>query len=223
MKKQNILLIVLGLIVIAGGVWFFTRDNTQKTENELSAEENNPAETPSDAVELEKDKESDKTEEPQTDETDQTSPVEENKPSTVEIEVGKPAPDFNLRTLSGEDVSLSDYQGKIVLLNFWATWCGFCVKEMPDLDKFDKEHEDVVVLAVDVMEEEDKVRDYIEGGGYDFEVALDLDGQISRDYLVSAYPTSYFIDTDGSLIGRVAGMLEYEQMLEILDSIKGDR
>ena len=138
-------------------------------------------------------------------------------------EVDRGAPEFTLENLDGEQVSLSDYKGKIVFLNFWATWCGFCVKEMPDLDKFDKEHEEVVVLAVDVMEEEGKVREYIEEGGYDFDVALDLDGQISRDYLVSAYPTSYFIETDGTLIGRVAGLLEYDQMLEILDSIKSDR
>ena len=228
MKKQNILLIVLAVLVIAGGVWFFTRDEVDKADNDAALVDGSdetdktPQESEEGIVEKNDVEENDGDSQPE-EITDTEESAEGSKQPRAEIEVGKAAPDFNLKSLSGENVSLSDYEGKIVLLNFWATWCGFCVKEMPDLDKFDKEHEEVVVLAVDVMEEEGKVREYIEEGGYDFDVALDLDGQISRDYLVSAYPTSYFIETDGTLIGRVAGLLEYDQMLEILDSIKSDR
>lgn len=229
MKKQNILLIILGVIVIAGGVWFLTRDNIDKEDNDAAVvdERDELDQSPQDKQEDSEERDAEKDDIEDSDEvsqpeenTDQAKPSEDSDQSASEIEVGKAAPDFNLKTLSGENVGLSDYEGKIVLLNFWATWCGFCVKEMPDLDKFDKEHDDIVVLAIDVREEEGKVRDYIEGGGYDFEVALDLDGKVSEDYLISSYPTSYFIDTDGILIGRVVGMLEYEQMLEILESIR---
>ena len=82
-------------------------------------------------------------------------PVKQN------IEVGKEAPDFTLKNLNGDEVSLSDYRGKIVLINFWATWCKWCDKEMPDLQKLGKENDDIVVLAVDVMEDKEIVKKYI--------------------------------------------------------------
>lgn len=143
-------------------------------------------------------------------------PVKQN------IEVGKEAPDFTLKNLDGDEVSLSDYRGKIVLINFWATWCKWCDKEMPDLQKLGKENDDIVVLAVDVMEDKETVKKYIEKGKYDFEVVLDEDGNISKTYLVSGYPTSYFVDADGILLGGVPSMLTYEEMILILEDIRGE-
>lgn len=149
-------------------------------------------------------------------------PVEEpvEKTATTEIAIGNIAPDFTLKNLSGDDVSLSDYKGKIVLLNFWATWCGYCDMEMPDLQKLDNENDDIVVLAIDVMENLDIVQEYINEGGYDFEVVLDSDGEIAKTYLVSAYPTSFFIDEEGVLLGEIRGMMTYEHMNEILNKIR---
>lgn len=137
-----------------------------------------------------------------------------------EIEVGKKAPNFTLKNLEGEEVSLEDYRGKIVLLNFWATWCGYCDKEMPDMQKLDTENDDVVVLAIDVMEEKKIVEKYIEKGGYDFQVLLDEKGDLSQTYLVSAFPTSYFIDKEGILLGGVPGMMTSERMNQIIDEIR---
>ena len=150
------------------------------------------------------------------------APVEEpvKEAVTTEIAKGKPAPNFTLKNLSGEEVSLSDYKGKFVLINFWATWCGYCDMEMPDLQKVDKENDDLVVLAVDVMEDLDIVEEYINEGGYDFEVVLDSDGEIAKTYLVGAYPTSYFIDEDGVLLGGIQGMMTYERMNEVMDNIR---
>jgi thiol-disulfide isomerase/thioredoxin len=122
--------------------------------------------------------------------------------------------------LSGEEVSLSDYKGKIVLLNFWATWCTYCDLEMPDLQRLDNENDDLVVLAVDVMEDIDVVEKYINEGGYDFEVVLDTDGEIAKTYLVNGFPNSYFIDEEGLLLGLVPGMMTYEQMNEVMDNIR---
>lgn len=144
----------------------------------------------------------------------------DDKPVAAEIATGKPAPDFTLKNLSGDDVSLSDYKGKIVLLNFWATWCSYCDKEMPDLQKLSKENDDLVILAVDVMEDKALVEEYIKKGGYDFEVVLDADGEIAKTYVVGGYPTSYFIDEEGLLIGAVPGMMTYEQMIEVMDKIR---
>ncbi len=148
------------------------------------------------------------------------TPPQEVTTKESEFASGKPAPDFTLKNLDGEEVSLSDYRGKIVLVNFWATWCGYCDMEMPDLQKLDDENEDLVVLAVDVMEDKNTVEKYIKDGGYTFDVVLDEDGNISQTYLVSGYPTSYFIDPEGILLGGVPGMMTYEQMNQVLDQIR---
>lgn len=144
----------------------------------------------------------------------------EDSGQETDIAIGELAPDFKLKNLSGEEVSLSDYRGKIVLINFWATWCKFCDIEMPDLNDINNDNEDVVVLAVDVMEELPKVKKYIEKGGYDFEVVLDTEGSISQDYLVSSFPTTYAVDKDGILIGGVPGMLTKPQMEQIVENVR---
>lgn len=148
------------------------------------------------------------------------APVEPVGPVKQDIEIGKEAPDFTLKNLNGEEVSLSDYRGKIVLINFWATWCMYCDKEMPDLQKIHEENDDLVVLAVDSMEDKETVKKYIEKGGYDFEVVLDQDGKVSQTYLVSGLPTSLFVDEEGILLLGVPGMLTYEQMNSVLEKIR---
>jgi len=137
-----------------------------------------------------------------------------------ELAVGKIAPSFTLNNLNGEEVSLSDYEGKIVLINFWATWCGYCDKEMPDLQRLHEENEDLVVLAVDVRESKQEVQSYIDKGNYDFPVLLDENGEASITYLVSAFPTSYFVDEKGILLGAVQGMMTYDKMNSILEQIR---
>ncbi len=137
-----------------------------------------------------------------------------------EVAVGKIAPNFTLKNLNGEEVSLSDYEGKIVLINFWATWCGYCDKEMPDLQRIHKENEDLVVLAVDVKENKEDVQSYIDKGNYDFPILLDENGETSINYLVSAFPTSYFVDKKGILLGAVQGMMTYDKMNSILEQIR---
>ena len=127
---------------------------------------------------------------------------------------------FKLENLKGEEVQVTDYEGKILLINFWQTSCKYCDMEMPDLVKLEEANEDVVVLAVNVMESKDKVQKYIDKGGYGFEVALDSDGLVSMDYLVSGFPATYFVNTDGIFMGRVPGMMTYEQMDEIVTNIR---
>ncbi len=213
MKKEKVLLIILAFLVVLGGVLFFTRDDKREVSDNsdgvIVGEEDEDIDKPKDQEFIAGE--------------DEAEDEGESTETTAEIARDKPAPDFTLTNLDGESVSLSDYQGRIVLLNFWATWCGFCDKEMPDLKRLNAEYEDVVVLAVDVMEEEGIVREYIDKGGYDFDVVLDLDGEVAKTYLVSAFPTSYFIEEDGTLIGAVSGMLEYDQMVKIIENIKAER
>ena len=117
-------------------------------------------------------------------------------------------------------MSLSEYKGKKVLLNFWATWCGFCDLEMPDLQKINDENDDLVVLAVNVREEEDIVKSYIEEGGYDFPVVFDEDGDVAPMYLISGMPTTYFIDAEGIIVDFYPGMLTMEQMEDKLKQMR---
>lgn len=155
-------------------------------------------------------------------------PVEEE--DEFDIAIGKLAPDlfYNdskgekifLENLNGEVVSLEDYRGKIVLLNFWATWCKYCDIEMPDLQKLQNEYDDIVVIAIDVMEDKATVEKYIKKGNYDFQVVLDEDGDLAKTYLISGFPTTYFIDKEGILLGGIPSMLEYDQLVSILDGIR---
>lgn len=223
MKKENILLILLGLLVILGGAFMLTRDKVEVNDGDV-ADDEIIEDSSNDAV-VEEPPEEVAEDEVTEDETieDENTEGETTEEGESDIQVDAPAPDFTLENLKGENVSLSDYEGKIVMLNFWGTWCGFCVKEMPDLDKINNEYDDVAVLAVDVEEDREKVKKYIEDGGYEFDVVLDTKGEIARKYLVGNFPTTYFIEEDGTLIGRIEGMLEYDRIVNIIENIKAER
>lgn len=195
--NRKIVGIIILAVVLVGGLYYFAaiKDGELK---EKSVPENNITE----------------------DIDENVGEKEASEDLTYDIAIGEEAPDFTLKDLNGDEVSLSDYRGKIVLINFWATWCKYCDIEMPDLQKLDKENDDLVVLAVDVMEKKSLVEEYIEKGGYDFQVVLDEDGDIAKTYLVSAFPTSYFVDKDGILLGGVPGMMTYAQMTQIIEGIR---
>lgn len=136
------------------------------------------------------------------------------------FEVGKPAPVFSLEGLNGETISLEDYQGKYVMINFWATWCGFCEEEMPDLQTFANSNEDLVVIAVNVGEKKDLVEKYVSENNLELNIALDPDSEIAKTYYISSFPTSIFIDRSGKLIGGVQGMMTLENMEQVLEFVK---
>lgn len=129
---------------------------------------------------------------------------------------------FKLKDLDGNEVNLSDFKGKQVLLNFWATWCQWCDKEMPDLQKFHENYGDeIVVIGVNSMEDSDTVKEYVENGGYTFLVVMDTDGSVSgTEYYVTGLPTTVYVDRDGTLIGGVSGAISYDDMVEIYEDIK---
>ncbi|WP_223700038.1 TlpA disulfide reductase family protein [Sutcliffiella deserti] len=141
--------------------------------------------------------------------------AEDNPP--VGNTAGEMARDFDLVTLDGESVKLSDYRGKKVILNFWATWCGPCRAEMPEMQEFSESNkEEVVVLALNLTSQEssiDTVREYVEEGGYTFPIILDEDG-FFRNYEVMTMPTTFFIDSEGLISYRHLGPMTYELMEE---------
>ncbi|MFC1903230.1 TlpA family protein disulfide reductase [Chloroflexota bacterium] len=114
-------------------------------------------------------------------------------------EVGRMAPDFTLLDMDGNEVGLSEFRGKVVLVNFWATWCPPCRAEMPDIESLYQEYKDkdVVVIGVDLREGEDKVRRFVQDGGYNWIFTMDATGKVGSEYRVRAIPTSFFLDKDG--------------------------
>ncbi len=114
-------------------------------------------------------------------------------------EAGRLAPDFTLTDLDGNRVTLSEYRGKVVFINFWASWCPACRAEMPEIEAVYQEYKDkdVVIVGVDIMETEDKVRQFVEQGGYSWTFVIDTTGEVSNNYGITAIPTSFFIDREG--------------------------
>ena len=119
--------------------------------------------------------------------------------ATAVVNAGESAPDFTLVDLEGNQVSLSDFRGKTVFVNFWATWCPPCRAEMPEIEAIYQEYKDkdVVVIGVDILESEDVVRQFVEQGGYSWTFVLDTTGEVTASYNITAIPTSLFIDKDG--------------------------
>jgi peroxiredoxin len=122
--------------------------------------------------------------------------------------------DFKLKDLDGNEVSLSSLKGKKVFLNFWATWCPPCKAEMPEIEKLYQETKDsdLVILAVDIGENSNTVKPFIDENKYNFKVLLDSDQSVATQYGISSIPTSYFIDTDGNIISTHIGAMTIDQM-----------
>ncbi len=135
------------------------------------------------------------------------------------------APDFTLKDLNGNDVKLSDYNGKIVILNFWAVWCKYCLIEMPDFNELNKELEkenDVVILAINSQESLEKVNEYLSSSNIDLKVLLDQDGAVTQTYGVTGFPTTFFINRDGTLYTYISGMTDKKTLTEVISKIKSE-
>lgn len=141
-----------------------------------------------------------------------------------------PAPDFTLVDQYGEEHTLSDYEGKTVFLNFWATWCGPCKREMPEVqalyEKYGNNEGDVIVLGVANPKSEEypyhqdvtqpEVEQFLEDGGYTFPVVMDVTGEVFYSYGISAFPTTFMIGADGNVFGYVPGALTGDMMESIV-------
>lgn len=142
--------------------------------------------------------------------------VEVEESDKVGIRKGELAPDFELSTIDGETVKLSDYKGKRVMLNFWATWCPPCRAEMPDMQKF-QENKDVQVLAVNLTETEsdpDNVQEFMDELNLTLTTPLDAESAVSNEYNVVAYPTTYMIDSNGRIQFIMMGAMNYDFMVQ---------
>lgn len=136
------------------------------------------------------------------------------------------APDFTLKDMDGNEVSLSDYKGKIVILNFWEVSCKYCKLEMPEFNELNKqlkEEKDAVILAVDSQESHETVNDYITSEGIGLKVLLDEDGSITNKYVpygIEGFPTTFIINSDGSFYTYILGATDKKTLTEILKKIR---
>jgi thiol-disulfide isomerase/thioredoxin len=120
----------------------------------------------------------------------------------------KEAPvDFTLPFLDGAEKTLSAYKGKVVFLNFWATWCPPCRGEMPSMENLYQRFRDdgLELLGVDIQEAPGEVQEFMEEFGLSFPAALDRNGRISNDYGIDAIPTTFIIDREGNIILKAVG------------------
>ena len=155
---------------------------------------------------------------PEASESPSPEPSASQQPQTVA------APDFTLTDQYGNTHTLSDYKGKTVFLNFWATWCGPCKSEMPDVqalyEAYDENGGDLVVLGVanpgiqDVSQ--DEVEQFLTDHGYTFPVLMDTTGQVFAWYGISAFPTTFMIDANGNVYGYVPGAMSASIMESVV-------
>ena len=162
--------------------------------------------------------------------TQEESSAEQEDAGGAQEESGEipviPAPDFTLTDQYGEPHTLSDYQGQTVFLNFWATWCGPCKMEMPDIqalyEEWDENAGDLVVLGVagPGIGREGSAEDitaFLEANGYTYPVVMDDTGTLFYQYGISAYPTTFMIDPEGNVFGYVQGAVSREIMDDIVE------
>jgi peroxiredoxin len=136
------------------------------------------------------------------------------------LAIGAKAPDFELKTLTGETVKLSNLKGKKVMLNFWATWCPPCKAEMPAMEQFSKQMDkDVVILAVNIDPQLD-VKGFVEENKITFPIPLDVDDKVNGIYQVLSIPTTYFIDSKGLIQNKFIGEMKLEDMKDFTNKLK---
>lgn len=158
--------------------------------------------------------------------TDSKQSAKDDVLTYLPLNEGDSAPDFTISLADGSEFTLSDQQGKIVLLNFWATWCGPCVREMPAFERLEEDcGEDVVILAVNCMEYADTVTAFIEENGYTFPIAIDEEGIVSAKYPTQGIPYTLVIDGDGIVqniyVGAADADTQYNEYKSAIDAIAG--
>lgn len=136
--------------------------------------------------------------------------------------VGFPAPDFSLKDVDGQTVRLSDFRGKPVFVNFWASWCPPCREELPDIQRlFEAKQGTVNIITVNLTSTEestDKLVRFVKDGGFTMTVLLDSNGSVANKYRIRSIPQSIFIDDKGIIRKKFTGAMTSE----MLDSFVGD-
>lgn len=234
-KAGACLLVIMGIMTATGfmnGIssYLSSISTQQISENK----EETTAESKEETKKAEETKEAKKSE---ASESKEESKKETGKAGSDESKENKkaltPAPDFTLVDQNGKTHKLSDYKGKTVFLNFWATWCPPCRAEMPDIqalyEKYNKNADELVVLGVagpNLGNEQDieGISAFLKENSYDYPVVMDETGVLFTQYGIRAYPTTFMIDVNGNIFGYVTGSLNAHAIESIvtqtMDSVK---
>lgn len=141
------------------------------------------------------------------------------------LEEGNTPPDFELSTLSGDIIKLTDYKGKKVILNFWASWCGPCKAEMPHMQNFyakNKDSANVEIIAVNLTTEERglvSIEKFVDAYGLTFPIPLDNNGEVMDMYRIMTIPTTYMISMDGTIKHKIIGPMDEKTIKELVDNL----
>ena len=135
---------------------------------------------------------------------------------TQSPQVGNPAPNFQFQDPDGYASSLTALQGRPVLLNFWATWCGPCRSEMPYIQAIHEEwpEAELVLLAINLGESSSTVEDFMQSNNLSFTVLLDTTQVVAQEYSITGIPTTFFIDKDGIIQDKVIGAFQNKTQIE---------
>ncbi|KAA0956380.1 TlpA family protein disulfide reductase [Planococcus sp. ANT_H30] len=156
--------------------------------------------------------------------SESTKQSETITPTSTGLSLGAKAPDFTLIDQHGQTVQLSDYRGKKVILNFWATWCPPCRAEMPHMQQFHENNldGDVEILAVNLTEQdngEQAIRSFIDEFGLTFTMPMDETGSVAQTYQIRTVPTTYILNTKGEIAQKIIGPMDEQIMKNQTDSI----
>ena len=136
------------------------------------------------------------------------------------------APDISVKTMEGKPVKLSEFRGKVVLLNFWATWCPPCRAEMPSIETLYQRYKstDFQILAISVQEELPVVKTFLAQNSYSFPIGLDPSGEAAQLYGIRGIPTTFIIDQKGTLQGALVGGKDWTipPVYDLIDALLGN-
>lgn len=224
-KLGGILMILIGVMMFTGwmnGISSYLSGNTPSGQ---SSEEMGKDSGTEEESEIE-DNSNEDTASGTSDEADADTGTEESPQAEESAAETVPAPDFTLLDQYGNSHTLSDYKGKTVFLNFWATWCPPCRAEMPEIqeiyEEYGENNSDVIILGIASPEvgQEGSAEDiaaFLSENNYTYPVVMDTDGIMSYYYGISAYPTTFMIDKDGNVYGYVPGQITKDIMQSIIE------
>ncbi|WP_404406467.1 peroxiredoxin family protein [Jeotgalibacillus malaysiensis] len=194
-------LLAFGLVGVLVTFLIISVINDQKERQELKALQEEYAVAPAD--------------------NDSAAPVE----SSGAVKEGNPVPAVEVTTFDGETVNLRDYQGKKVILNFWATWCPPCIAEMPHMQEYyenEAQDQNVEILAVNLTSKDngmDRIGSFIDDYGLTFPVLLDETGAMGDEFQAFTIPTTYLIDEEGVIQRKLLGPMDRDMMVDMMEDL----
>ena len=216
-KKKTIILIALFIVLMVGASFLYNNLSADYKMNSLAVEDGAGDTKDPNSASTNADSSNTAATESQT--TESTANESESKENEL-----TQAPNFTVYDLDGNEINLTDFFGKPIIVNFWASWCGPCKMEMPDFNEaYQTYKDDITFLMVNMTdgsrETVEKASTFIEESGYIFPVYYDTEYSAAITYSVSSLPTTYFIDADGYLIAHARGAIDSSTLQKGIDMI----